>query len=225
MIKTGLYIPFVFLVSVTIFSQELKTKIDLRKNIYHVHPWDMNTQLKAEHVFSQSWNRLSLKGIAKYYISSNLDILGGVDTKYLFEKDFNDIFELRPFLGVQYHASLVKNIDMKQQLLFENRNMFSSTTNRSNIRSRFKVEFDYLISKNDKSKWSIPVYFEWFIEDSEQIQDRYISNNSMSIGLIRKDLKRNSQWKLEYILHKTRNIFTPENDDKDISEIGIHYVF
>ncbi|APD06533.1 hypothetical protein UJ101_01002 [Flavobacteriaceae bacterium UJ101] len=225
MIKTHFYIFLIFLINTTVFSQELKTKIDLKKNVYHRNRWDIATSFRAEHIFSQNWTRLSLKETTKYYISPNLDAVGGVDVKYLFEKDFNNIFELRPFIGVQYHAFLIKNIDMKQQLLFENRNLFSSITNKSNLRSRFKVEFDYSISENNDFKWLIPIYFEWFIEDSDQIQDRYISNNSMSIGLIKKQLKKKSQWKLEYVLHKTRNIFTPENDDEYISEIGIYYLF
>ncbi|MFV0531610.1 MAG: DUF2490 domain-containing protein [Flavobacteriales bacterium] len=154
-----------------------------------------------------------------------MDIVGGLDIKYLFEKDYTNIFELRPFVGVQYHAFFIKNITMKQRLLMENRNMFSNITNRSNLRTRFKVEFDYLLSENESYKWSIPLYFEWFIENNEQIQDRYISNNSTSIGLILNQLQKKTQWRLEYIFHKTRNIFTPENDDEYVSEIGINYRF
>lgn len=226
MIKKILSIFFIFLVSGIALSQEIKTKIDLKKNIYHRNRWDIMTSLRAEHIFSQNWTRLSLKGSTKYYITPNLDAVAGLDLKYLMEEESdNNIFELRPSIGVQYHAFLLKNIDLNQQLLFENRNLFNDTNNKSSIRTRFKVGLNYLISESDELKWILPFYCEWFVEDSEQIQDRYISNNSISLGIIRKQLKTKSQWKLEYVLHKTRNIFTPENDDEYINEIGIFYSF
>ncbi len=226
MIKTPFYIFFIFLINSAIFSQELKIKFDLKKNVYHRNRWDINTGVKVEHIFSQNWTRLSLKGSTSYYIAPSLDAVGGLDIKYLIEKDSNNnIFELRPSIGIQYHAFLVKNVTLNQRLLFENRNLFNSNSSKSNIRSRFKVGLDYLISENDEVKWILPFYCEWFIEDSEQIQDRYISNNSLSVGLIKKQLKKRSQWKLEYVLHKTRNVFTPENDDEYVSEVGIFYSF
>ncbi|MFV0531609.1 MAG: hypothetical protein ACK5MD_09235 [Flavobacteriales bacterium] len=46
-------------------------KIDLSKKVYHRNRWDITTHFKAEHMFSQNWNRLSLKGNTTYYISPN----------------------------------------------------------------------------------------------------------------------------------------------------------
>ncbi len=189
------------------FSYEFKIK--------DYEEWLVYGELEWKHLYGEEgWSRTSFD-IKTEREAGVITFIGGLKNNYIFDKDIENYWEIRPWIGFELTNKLTKKLVLNQELKGEFRNFFFNDDEYDfNFRTKFKVGLEYplkYIEEEEEEDWIISTEVEWFFLRNEEINERYINSREYSI-LMSKKINKNRLLTFGARFEEYSNNLENEND-------------
>ena len=155
-----------------------------------------------------SWTRIHYRPGVQYSVGSIVDLTGGVGFWYTFQKDLPNTFEIRPWQGVKVNWPHLGRIDFDHYARLEERfNLDLVDAGQWTFALRGRYRFNFTVPINNKGIMDKTLFAkinaEFFIDLGKTIEERYVNNRRISMGL---GYRFNPKWRLEllYVIEKSK---------------------
>ncbi len=177
--------------------------------------WLVYGELEWKHLYGEEgWSRTSFD-IKTEREAGVITFIGGLKNNYIFDKDIENYWEIRPWIGFELTNKLTKKLVLNQELKGEFRNFFFNDDEYDfNFRTKFKVGLEYplkYIEEEEEEDWIISTEVEWFFLRNEEINERYINSREYSI-LMSKKINKNRLLTFGARFEEYSNNLENEND-------------
>ena len=190
--------------------------LSLGTEVWKKEKWQLDAIAHWNHLYNEpKWRRFGIDAVIKRNVT-NWTLLGGLNTYYTFNTKTDDYFELRTWLGIALKTPVSHRLKLAQKLRGEWRNFFYSghLKDENYTRLRYKVGFDYELSKNEEThkEWKLLADIEWYFLKDPASGERFVNSGEYSLKLVREFANQNEVG-FGYILEEFSSLLN-ENKNK-----------
>lgn len=208
---SGVFALFFILASNPVLAQEeFFHEIVLEKALIEKEEWEFFGEANFKYLYDEAaWRRwgLSFGGVRNI---ERLNISGGVNTYYTFNRSIVNFFEVRPWSAIQYNIPIGGKFPLRHRLKYEWRFFYTENSNSTREgygRLRYQISIDIPVLIEEESLWKIRPYFEWFIIRDPATFERFPNERDYGIRIIRR-IKDEQEIYIKYRLEEFYNTNT-----------------
>lgn len=179
---------FLFISNLINSQNEIFTEFNI-SDVQTINPkWEISESLNWKHIYDEiGWRRIGLNVNVNRYMNDWV-AMGGLTNFYTFDKEIDNVYELRPWIGIGLNSKITDKIKFKQQFRTELRNLFfeNSNSNSSNGRFRYNITGNFLLHSQIEKKinWQLNLSSEWYIVKNPISGDRFPSSRENQLKVI-----------------------------------------
>jgi|GEM_PF-1941357 len=134
----------------------------------------LNSAVVWKHIYNDiGWSRIAFNNKAQYAFK-DWRLLGGMNLQYTFDREMENLLEIRPWLGVGLKNEIVPGLNFEQEVRAEYRIFFyPGMSGRNYIRTRVEAMFSYNLEKIKLDKWDVHCGYVWYIIKDPLRGERY----------------------------------------------------
>jgi hypothetical protein len=208
---------------IVIGTQAQSTQIwaDYTLNFPFANAYLFSTEVSYHTVVNKDskWREVEINPIIQWSIDQHIDVIASVKASATLQQEDYNSGELRPALGMRYHFTPHRKVQLRGLLQFEQRNLYheESSTWAHSLRSRFRVES--LIPINRKTIFENKLWYglldaEFFWVMDKQLEERYSNQMRFRAGI---GYRASYSWRFEIIY---TDQFSRNNLDQEFQEIS-----
>ena len=180
-----------------------------------------STELSYHTIISKEskWRELEINPIIQWSIDHHIDIMFSFKASSTLQREDYNSDELRPAVGMRYHFTPHRSVQLRCLVLFEQRNLYheESSTWAHSLRTRFRLES--LIPLNRKTVFENKLWYslldvEVFWVMDNQLDERYSNQLRFRAGV---GYRSSYTWRFEIIY---TNQFSRNNLDQGFQEVS-----
>ncbi len=172
-------------------QDEFFNELEFRADVFENEKWTLRITPSWKHIYDEvGWRRLGL-GFTAIRKLNNWHLLGGLYNSYTFNKEIDNLYELRPWAGIGLYTPISERILFYQKAKAEWRNLFISgedTKNENYGRLRYRMDLHFLLSENEEknTEWKLKTSAEWYFLKDPASGERFPNSREFGLKFVHK---------------------------------------